>query len=212
MGDYVQALGETLLMVGVSSFVSIAIGLPLGIILVLTHPTGIAPKPGLNRALDMVINLFRSLTFVILIVVFHPLARILTGRSSGPLATTVPLSLAAIPFVARIMETSINEVGTGVIEAALAMGTSVPQLITRVMIPESMPALIQGMTTAVINIVGYSAMAGIIAGGGLGDLAVRWGLYNRNTGNLVIAVLLIVILVQLVQLLGNALYRAIDHR
>lgn len=212
MGEYLQALGETLVMVGLSSLFSIAIGLPLGIILVLTQPGGITPKPGLYRILDVIINLFRSLPFIILIIVFAPLALVLTGRSSGTLALTVPLSLAAIPFVARIMETSINEVGQGVIEAALAMGTSVPRLISRVLVPEAMPALVKGITTTIINIVGYSAMAGIIGGGGLGDLAIRWGYYNRQTNSLIIAVLLIVALVQLVQLIGNAISRAIDHR
>ena len=212
MGDYIQALNETLLMVGVSSLFSIAIGLPLGIILVLTQPPGIKPMAGLYRVLDIIINLFRSLPFIILIIVFAPLALILTGRSSGTLALTVPLSLAAIPFVARIMETSINEVGQGVVEAALAMGTSIPKLITRVLIPEAMPALIQGATTTIINIIGYSAMAGVIGGGGLGDLAIRWGYYNRQPQSLLVAVILIVILVQAVQLAGNALSRAIDHR
>ncbi len=212
MGEYLQALGETLVMVGLSSLFSIAIGLPLGIVLVLTQPGGITPKPGLYRILDVIINLFRSLPFIILIIVFAPLALVLTGRSSGTLALTVPLSLAAIPFVARIMETSINEVGQGVIEAALAMGTSVPRLISRVLVPEAMPALVKGITTTIINIVGYSAMAGIIGGGGLGDLAIRWGYYNRQTNSLIIAVLLIVALVQLVQLIGNAISRAIDHR
>jgi D-methionine transport system permease protein len=212
MGDYIQALNETLLMVGVSSLFSIAIGLPLGIILVLTQPNGIKPMAGLYRVLDIIINLFRSLPFIILIIVFAPLALILTGRSSGTLALTVPLSLAAIPFVARIMETSINEVGQGVVEAALAMGTSIPKLITRVLIPEAMPALIQGATTTIINIIGYSAMAGVIGGGGLGDLAIRWGYYNRQPQSLLVAVILIVILVQAVQLAGNALSRAIDHR
>lgn len=212
MGEYIQALNETLLMVGVSSLFSIAIGLPLGIILVLTQPNGIKPMAGLYRVLDIIINLFRSLPFIILIIVFAPLALILTGRSSGTLALTVPLSLAAIPFVARIMETSINEVGQGVVEAALAMGTSIPKLITRVLIPEAMPALIQGATTTIINIIGYSAMAGVIGGGGLGDLAIRWGYYNRQPQSLLVAVILIVILVQAVQLAGNALSRAIDHR
>ncbi|HZW97910.1 MAG: ABC transporter permease [Clostridiaceae bacterium] len=212
MGEYLQALYETLLMVGVSSIFSIAIGLPLGIVLVLTQPNGIKPIKTLYRVLDIIINLFRSLPFIILIIVFAPLALILTGRSSGTMALTVPLSLAAIPFVARIMETSINEVGQGVVEAALAMGTSIPQLITRVLIPEAMPALIQGVTTTIINIIGYSAMAGVIGGGGLGDLAIRWGYYNRQTEALLIAVILIVILVQAVQLVGNALSRAIDHR
>lgn len=212
MGDYIQALNETLLMVGVSSLFSIAIGLPLGIILVMTQPNGIKPMAGLYRVLDIIINLFRSLPFIILIIVFAPLALILTGRSSGTLALTVPLSLAAIPFVARIMETSINEVGQGVVEAALAMGTSIPKLITRVLIPEAMPALIQGATTTIINIIGYSAMAGVIGGGGLGDLAIRWGYYNRQPQSLLVAVILIVILVQAVQLAGNALSRAIDHR
>jgi len=199
-------------MVGLSSFFSIAIGLPLGIVLVLTHPDGIVPRPKLYRIMDVIINLFRSFPFIILIVVFRPLSELLTGRSSGTPAMTVSLTLSAIPFIARIMETSINEVGTGVIEAALAMGTSIPKLITRVLVPESLPALIKGMTTTVINIIGYSAMAGVVGGGGLGDLAIRWGLYNRHTEKLVIAVLMIVALVQIVQLLGNALSRAIDHR
>ncbi|HHU08195.1 MAG TPA: ABC transporter permease [Clostridiaceae bacterium] len=212
MGEYLQALYETLLMVGVSSIFSIAIGLPLGIIMVLTQPNGIRPVKSLYRVLDVIINLFRSLPFIILIIVFAPLALILTGRSSGTLALTVPLSLAAIPFVARIMETSINEVGQGVIDAALAMGTSIPQLISRVLIPEALPSLIQGATTTIINIIGYSAMAGVIGGGGLGDLAIRWGHYNRQPQSLLVAVILIVILVQMVQLVGNALSRAIDHR
>ncbi|MGI6090837.1 MAG: methionine ABC transporter permease [Saccharofermentanales bacterium] len=212
MGDYLQGLNETLVMVGVSSFFSIAIGLPLGIVLVLTHPDGIVPRPKLYRIMDVIINLFRSFPFIILIVVFRPLSELLTGRSSGTPAMTVSLTLSAIPFIARIMETSINEVGTGVIEAALAMGTSIPRLITKVLVPESLPALIKGMTTTVINIIGYSAMAGVVGGGGLGDLAIRWGLYNRHTEKLVVAVLMIVALVQIVQLLGNALSRVIDHR
>ena len=150
--------------------------------------------------MDVIINLFRSFPFIILIVVLA-----LVRASDRPFfwhtAMTVSLTLSAIPFIARIMETSINEVGTGVIEAALAMGTSIPRLITKVLVPESLPALIKGMTTTVINIIGYSAMAGVVGGGGLGDLAIRWGLYNRHTEKLVVAVLMIVALVQIVQLL-----------
>ena len=205
MNDFLKASLETLLMVGASSFFSVLLGLPLGVLLVLTKPEGLLPRPALYRVLDVVINVLRSLPFIVLMIVVFPLSRLLVGRATGTTATIVPLAVAAIPFVARIMEQSLLEVDTGVLDAGLACGARVGQLVKTVLIPEALPALVNGVTITIINIIGNSAMAGAIGGGGLGDLAVRYGLYRRNAVKLYIAVAIIILIVQLVQWAGRAL-------
>lgn len=212
MSEYLKALEETCIMVGISSAVALLLGLPLGVLLVLTRSGGMTEKNGVYRVFDSIINLFRSLPFIILIIIFAPLAQLLTGRSSGTLALTVPLSLASIPFSGRLMEDALREVPGGVLEAAASMGTPLRRMIFNVLIPEALPSLIDAMTTTIINIIGYSAYAGVIGGGGLGDLAIRWGYYNRKPEALAVAVILIVLLVHLVQGAGRALRRKVDHR
>ncbi len=205
MNDFLKASLETLLMVGASSFFSVLLGLPLGVLLVLTKPEGLLPRPALYRVLDVVINVLRSLPFIVLMIVVFPLSRLLVGRATGTPATIVPLAVAAIPFVARIMEQSLLEVDSGVLDAGLACGARVSQLVKTVLIPEALPALVNGVTITIINIIGNSAMAGAIGGGGLGDLAVRYGLYRRDAVKLYIAVAIIILIVQLVQWAGRAL-------
>ncbi|NLA81762.1 MAG: ABC transporter permease subunit [Clostridiaceae bacterium] len=205
MNDFLKATYETLLMVGASSLFSVLVGLPLGVLLVLTRPEGLTPRPALYRVMDLVINVLRSLPFIILMIVVFPLSRLLVGRATGTVATIVPLAVAAIPFVARIMEQSLLEVDSGVLDAGLACGARVSQLIRTVLIPEALPALVNGVTITVINIIGNSALAGAIGGGGLGDLAVRYGLYRRDASKLLITVIIIIVIVQIVQFLGRYL-------
>lgn len=203
MNDFLKATMESLLMVGASSLFAVVFGLPLGVLLVMTRPEGLTPRPALYRVLDVIINVLRSLPFIILMILVFPLSRLLVGRMTGTTAAIVPLAIAAIPFVARIMEQSLLEVDTGVLDAGLACGARVRQLVWTVLIPEALPALVNGITITVINIVGNSAMAGAIGAGGLGDLAVRYGLYRRDPGKLFIAVIIIILIVQAVQLIGR---------
>ncbi len=192
-------------MVGASSFFSVLFGLPLGVLLVLTKPEGLLPRPPFYRILDVIINVLRSLPFIILMIVVFPLSRLLVGRATGTTATIVPLAVAAIPFVARIMEQSLLEVDSGVLDAGLACGARVSQLVRTVLIPEALPALVNGMTITIINIIGNSAMAGAIGGGGLGDLAIRYGLYRRDPVKLLVTVVIIIVIVQIVQFGGRLL-------
>lgn len=192
-------------MVGASSFFSVLFGLPLGVMLVLTKPEGLLSRPPFYRVLDVIINVLRSLPFIILMIVVFPLSRLLVGRATGTTATIVPLAVAAIPFVARIMEQSLLEVDSGVLDAGLACGARVGQLVRTVLIPEALPALVNGVTITIINIIGNSAMAGAIGGGGLGDLAVRYGLHRRDPQKLLITVVIIIVIVQIVQFGGRLL-------
>ncbi len=203
MNDFLKATLESLLMVGASSLFAVVFGLPLGVLLVMTRAEGLTPRPALYRVLDVIINVLRSLPFIILMILVFPLSRLLVGRMTGTTAAIVPLAIAAIPFVARIMEQSLLEVDTGVLDAGLACGARVRQLVWTVLIPEALPALVNGITITVINIVGNSAMAGAIGAGGLGDLAIRYGLYRRDPGKLLVAVVIIIIIVQVVQLVGR---------
>ena len=205
--ELMRATIETLEMVTISSLFSVLLGLPLGVLLVLSRPQGLRPRPALYRALDAIINVFRSLPFLVLMIMVFPLSRLITGRATGTTATIVPLAVAAIPFVARIMEQSLMEVDGGFLEAGLAAGAMISQLVWTVLIPEALPALVNGITITVINIIGNSAMAGAIGGGGLGDLAVRYGLYRREPVMLYTSVAIIIVLVQLVQWLGGYLER-----
>lgn len=196
---------QTLYMVFASTILSLLLGFPLGVLLVITEKNNIWEKAIFNKVLGSIVNILRSLPFLILMILVFPLSRIIVGTTIGTTATIVPLSVAAIPFVARIIESSLKEVDKGVIELSLSMGATVPQIITRVLIPESIPSIILGITLTIINLIGYSAMAGAIGGGGLGDLAIRYGLYRSETNIMIASVLAIVILVQGVQFLGNYL-------
>lgn len=203
---------ETIYMVIFSTFFSLIIGLPLGILLFITEEGNIWEKPLFNRILNGIINILRSIPFIILMILLFPLSRVIVGKSIGTTATIVPLSMAAAPFVARVMESSIREIDRGVIESSLAMGASIPEIIKMVLIPEALPSIISGITLTIINLIGYSAMAGAIGGGGLGNLAIRFGLYKFETDIMVIALIVIIILVQGVQYIGDSLALKIDKR
>ncbi len=201
----IPSLIESIYMVIVATIFSLLIGFPLGVLLVITEKDNIWEKPLFNKILGSIINILRSLPFIILMIIVFPLARLLVGTTVGTTATIVPLSIAAAPFVARVMEGNLKEVDKGVIELSLSMGATIPQIITRVLIPEALPSIVLGITLTIINLIGYSAMAGAIGGGGLGDLAIRHGYYGRNKLLMYSAVLVITILVQSVQFLGNHL-------
>lgn len=208
----IPSLIETIYMVFVSTFFSLLIGLPLGILLVITEKGSLWEKPMFNKILGSVINVLRSLPFIILMILVFPLSKIIVGKSIGTTATIVPLSIAATPFVARVMEGSIKETSKGVIESSLAMGATVPQIVLKVLIPESLPSIVSGITLTIINLIGYSAMAGAIGGGGLGNLAIRFGLYSFQTDIMIVSLITIVILVQGVQLIGNRISIKIDKK
>jgi len=208
----IPSLIETLYMVFFSTLFSLILGFPLGILMVVTEKGNIWPKPKLNQILNSIINILRSFPFLILMIVIYPLSTLIVGKSIGTTATIVPLSVAAAPFVARIIESSIKEVDKGVVELSLSMGATIPQIITKVLIPEAMPSIILGITLTIINIIGYSAMAGAIGGGGLGDLAIRYGYYRFETNILIVSVIVIIIMVQSIQFIGNTLSAKINKK
>jgi D-methionine transport system permease protein len=203
---------ETLYMVSFSTIFSILLGFPLGVLLVISEKGSIWEKPMLNRVLNSIINLLRSFPFIILMILLFPLSKLIIGKTIGTTATIVPLSIAAAPFVARVMESSLKEVDRGVIEFSLSMGATVPQIIYKVLIPEALPSIILGVTLTIINLIGYSAMAGTIGGGGLGDLAIRYGLYRFQTDIMIVSVIIIIILVQSIQFIGNTLAAKINKK
>lgn len=208
----VKALGETTYMVVISSLISALVGIPLGVILVTTDKGHILENLALNRILGAVVNAARSTPFIILMVAIIPITRMIVGTSIGTNAAMVPLTIAAIPFVGRLVETSLKEVEYGVIEAAKAMGATPMQIICHVLLPEAMPSLISGLTITVISLIGYSAMAGAIGGGGLGDLAIRYG-YQRFRGDVMLAtVVILIVQVQLVQSIGDYVANKLNKR
>lgn len=197
---------QTLQMVSLSTLFSVLLGLPLGIFLCITSPAsqgGLRPKPVLNEVLSRIVNVLRSFPFIILIILLFPLSRLIVGTAIGTKSTIVPLSIAAAPFVARLVETSLKEVDPGVIQAARTMGSTDSQIVFKVLLPEALPSLIAGLTLTIINLIGYSAMAGAVGGGGLGDLAIRYGYQRFRTDVLLVAVVIIIILVELIQFIGN---------
>lgn len=197
---------ETLVMVGLSTVFSLLLGLPLGVVLFITGPYsqgGLIEKPLLNKVLGKIINILRSFPFIILMILLIPFTRVIVGKSYGTMATVVPLSIAAAPFVARIIETSLKEVEPGVVQAARSMGSTNSQIVFKVLLPEAMPSLVSGITLTVINLIGYSAMAGTIGGGGLGSLAVSYGYYRFDTKVMLCAVVVLLIMVELIQFTGN---------
>ncbi len=206
---------QTLEMVFFSTIFSVLLGLPLGVLLHVTDKEekgGILPRPILNEILSRIVNILRSFPFLILMIVLMPLARIILGTTIGTKAAVVSLSIAAAPFVARIIETSLTEVDPGVVQAAKAMGSTNWQIITRVMLPEALPGLVSGLTLTVINLIGYSAMAGTIGGGGLGDLAIRYGYQRFRSDVMIAAVVVTILLVEIVQFLGNKIASSLLKR
>ena len=204
-------LGETLYMVVLSTIVSLIIGLPLGVALVITEPGHILVAPRVNKVLGTIVNITRSFPTIILIVVLLPLSRLLVGTSLGASAAVVPLSIGSAPFLARIIENSLKEIDRGKIEAAIAVGATPFEIIYKVMIPECMASLTLGVTLAVIMITGFTATAGAIGAGGLGSLAVRFGYQRYRTDVMLATVFILVILVQTVQWIGNMIARRINR-
>ena len=207
-----EALWETLHIVGVAGLWTVLGGLAVGIVLYVTSKTGPRPLAALNIPLGLAVNIGRSAPFVILMVAIVPLTRALTGTTIGTEAAIVPLTVAAIPFYARLVESSLLEVQPGLIEAARSMGAGVPALVWRVVLPEATPGLIRGFTVTLVAVVSYSAMAGIVGGGGLGDLAYRYGYQRFETAYMIWPLVILVVLVQLFQILGDRCARTLDRR
>lgn len=198
-----SATAETLYMVLASSLIAILVGLPLGVVLYVTRRGNILEQRMIYQTLAALVNITRSIPFVILMIAVIPFTRLLVGSSIGTNAAIVPLSLCAIPFLARVVENALLEVNHGLIEAALAMGASAPQIIAKVLIPEALPNIINGLTLTMISLIGFSAMAGAVGGGGLGDLAIRYGYQRFNIGIMLITIVIMVVFVQAIQFCGD---------
>ncbi|WP_034294419.1 methionine ABC transporter permease [Herbaspirillum sp. RV1423] len=209
---FISSFGETLMMVGISGILGALLGVPLGIALHLTERNGILPNLAFNRIAGLLVNAVRSTPFIILLVAVIPFTRFFVGTSIGTAAAIVPLTIASAPFIARLVETALREVDHGLVEAAQAMGATTWQIIYKVLVPEAFAGIVAGLTITFVSLVGYSAMAGAIGGGGLGDLGIRYG-YQRFLPEVMLAVVLILIVfVQLVQTLGDVLVRRLSHR
>ena len=206
------AIWETFYMVALSSLFAYAIGLPFGIILVVTDNDGIYPIPWLQKILGLIINLLRSVPFLILLFIVLPLSKIVIGTRIGSPAFVIPLTIAAAPYIARVVESSFREIDAGVIEAAKSMGASTWQIIWKVLLPESKPSLLLGAALAVTTILSYSAMAGFTGGGGLGAVAINYGYYRYEPALMWIAVILLVVMVQIIQEIGTQLSKKGDKR
>ena len=213
IADYGFAIWETFYVTVLSTAFALVLGLPLGVLLVAGDKDGILPLPGwLMHILNIIINILRSVPFLILMICVFPLTRAIVGTTVGTKATIVPLVVAAFPFVARLVETSLRELDEGVVEAAQSMGATPLQIITKVMVPESMPSLVANVTIAATTIMGYGAMAGIIGGGGLGKIAINYGYYRYETDIMLVTVAILVIIVQIIQEIGMRLARKSDKR
>lgn len=209
---FVRSLWETVVMVGISGAVGSLIGIPLGVYLHLTGTSGVLPKPGVHHALGVIVNSVRSTPFIILLVAVIPFTRWITGSSIGTAAAVVPLTLASAPFVARLVESALREVEHGLVEAAQAMGASTSQIVFKVLLPEAAPGIVAAVTITLVSLTGYSAMAGAIGGGGLGDLGIRYG-YQRFLPEVMLAVVIVlIVLVQSVQSAGDRLVRSLSHK
>ena len=208
----VKGIWETIYMVFLSSALSYVIGIPLGIALVVTDKEGISPVPLFNKVLGLIINLLRSVPFIILLIMVLPITKFIVGKTIGSNATVVPLIIAAAPYIGRMVESSLKEVDAGVIEAAKSMGASTWQIIVKVLLPEAKPSLLVGAAISVTTILGYSAMAGFTGGGGLGDIAIRYGYHRYQTDMMMVTVVLLVIIVQLIQEVAMRMSRKSDKR
>ena len=208
----IDSLGETIVMVFTSGFIGFAVGIPLGVLLHLSKKNGLLENAGFNKILGIVVNIGRSIPFIILLVALIPVTRFIVGSSIGTAAAIVPLTIGAIPFIARLVEGALLEVPAGLVEAAQAMGAKPIQIIHKVLLPEALPGIINSATITLVTLVSYSAMAGTVGGGGLGDVGIRYG-YQRFDGTvMVITIVVLVILVQLIQSIGDYLVRHFDHR
>ena len=209
---FATSLWETIVMVGISGVVGGLIGIPLGVFLRLTDRGGVLENSPLNKTVGWLVNAVRSTPFIILLVAIIPFTRLITGSSIGTAAAVVPLTLAAAPFIARLVETALREVDNGLVEAAQSMGATTSQIVWKVLLPEALPGIVAGLTISFVSLTGYSAMAGAVGGGGLGDLGIRYG-YQRFLPDVMLAVVLILIVfVQAIQSLGDWAVRRLSHR
>jgi D-methionine transport system permease protein len=209
---FVEGIGATLYMTLVSTLFGYVFGLPMGVILTISDIDGIKPNKIVYKVLDVIVNLLRSIPFLILLILVMPLTKIIVGKSYGSTATIVPLVIAAAPFIARMVESSLKEVDKGVVEAAQSMGASTWTIIVKVLLAEAKTSLLVGMTIALGTILGYSAMAGTVGGGGLGDIAIRYGYYRYNTPVMIVTIVILVVLVQILQGIGMMMSRKFDKR
>ncbi len=206
----IQGLKETIFMVSYSTLFAVIIGFALAIILILTDKNGLKPNKFIYSLLDLIINVLRSFPFIILMIAIIPFTRFIVGKSIGTTAAIVPLTIGAAPFAARVIESALKEVDPGLIEAAKSFGATTTQILFKVMVKEAFPSIIRGIILTIINLIGYSAMAGAVGGGGLGDVAITYG-YNRfKTDIMVYTVILLIILVQFIQSAGNVLYKTLN--
>lgn len=208
----IPSINETLYMVFISTVFTVILGLPLGILLVITREDSVLPNSNIYNSLSILINITRSIPFVILMIFIIPFTRLVVGSSIGTNAAIVPLVVAAIPFFARLVEGSILEVNPGVIEAGVSMGASPLEIVLKILIPEAMPSLVLNVTVTIINIIGYSAMAGAVGGGGLGYLAIGYGYHRFQTDVMFATVIILIILVQLIQISGNKISNSIYRK
>ncbi len=208
----VEGTGVTLYMTLASTLIAYILGMPMGVILVVTAPGGLKPNKIIYKIFDVVVNIVRSIPFLILLMLLIPFTRLIVGKSYGASATIVPLALAAAPFVARLVESSLLEVDHGVIEAAQSMGAGLWTIIWKVLLAEARTSLIVGATISLGTILGYSAMAGVVGGGGLGDIAIRYGYYRYQADIMIVTVVLLVALVQILQIAGTKLSKKLDRR
>ena len=203
---------DTLYMVSLAALLTVLIGLPLGVLLFLTRREGVLPAPLFNQVIGSVVNIGRSLPFIVLLIALIPFTRIIIGTTLGSTAAVVPITIGAFPFFARVVENALDEVDKGRIEAILSMGGNVWHIISKVLLPEALPALLAGITLTIVMLIGFSSMAGVIGGGGLGDLAIRYGYQRFNDQVMVGTVVILVAMVQLVQSIGDRLVRRLAHR
>jgi D-methionine transport system permease protein len=210
--DLNKAFFETLYMVAISLGVSLLVGLPLGVLLFVTDRGLLFENVWIKQIAGILVNLIRSVPFIILLVALLPLTQLITGTTIGPTAASVSLSFAAIPFFARLVETSLREIDKGVIEAAVAVGATPWMIIREVLLPEAKPGIVQAITVTAISLLGYSAMAGIVGGGGIGDFAIRFGYYRYDNTIMFTTVVLLIVIVQLMQVIGDGVARAVNKR
>ncbi len=208
----IKGVGESLYMTVVSTFFGYVLGLPMGILLTISDKNGIRPNAMIYKILDVIANLFRSIPFLILLVLLIPFTKLIVGKSYGSTAIIVPLVIAAAPFIARMVESSLKEVDPGVVEAARSMGASTLTIVTKVLLVEARTSLIVGMTITLGTILGYSAMAGTVGAGGLGDIAIRYGYYRYESGIMIVTVVLLVVLFQVFQTIGMKVSARLDKR
>lgn len=204
------ALVDTLYMVTVSTFFAVILGSVPGVVLVITNERGLKPNKSIYKSINLVINILRSFPFIILMISIFPFTRLIVGTTIGTTAAIVPLTIGAAPFAARVIESALMEVDYGIIEAAKSCGASISQIIWKVMMREALPSIVQGITLTIISVVGYSAMAGAIGGGGLGDVAIKFGYYRFRTDIMAYTVIILIFIVQILQGLGNLLYKKLS--